>query len=107
MNNYLQNQVSEFVERHDLVTDVEYRLLDLVSELGEVSKELLKATDYGRSDLRVDDLADSWSEELGDLFFSLICVANATKVDLEQSLSRVLEKYARRLAARQDAGSIH
>jgi NTP pyrophosphatase (non-canonical NTP hydrolase) len=57
--------------------------------------------------LRVDDLADSWPEELGDLLFSLICMANATNVDLEQSLSRVLEKYAKRLEARQDAGSGH
>jgi NTP pyrophosphatase (non-canonical NTP hydrolase) len=39
--------------------------------------------------------------ELGDLFFPLICVANATDSDLETALSPVLIKYQ----DRQETGS--
>lgn len=36
-----QRDVAAFIERHDLETPAAYRLLDLVAELGEVSKEAL------------------------------------------------------------------
>ena len=101
----MQKQVSDFVDQHDLATGIEYRLLDLVSELGEVAKELLKATEYGHTNLQSDNLPDSWAEEMGDLLFSLICVANATGVNLECSLARVLSKYEKRLEFGKDAGS--
>ena len=101
----VQLQVAAFVEQNDLETDVAYRLLDLVSELGELSKELLKATGYGRSELPAGQITQHWGAEVGDVFFSLICVANATGVDLEQSLVGVLEKYEARLKLQHDAGS--
>ena len=43
----LQERILEFCKTHDLSTPAEFRLLDLLSELGEVSKEMLKETDYG------------------------------------------------------------
>jgi NTP pyrophosphatase (non-canonical NTP hydrolase) len=105
MNADVQQQVSVFVEQHDLAIDVTFRLLDLVSELGELSKELLKATDYGRNALQSGQVSEHWEAELGDVYLSLICVANATGVDLEQSLTTTLEKYRKRLENQQDAGS--
>ncbi|MBS1249974.1 MAG: hypothetical protein MAG431_01563 [Chloroflexi bacterium] len=44
--NYLptfHNQVADFVQKHDLETSMADRLLDLVSEVGEVAKEILTA----------------------------------------------------------------
>ena len=98
----LQQRVRDFVDTYDLEADIPYRLLDWISEVGEVAKELLVSTDYGRTPFRP---GDHWTEELGDAFFSLICVANATSVDLEAALLRALAKYRDRLEARQDAGS--
>ena len=40
----MQSKVSDFVEENQLETEVEIRLLDLMSELGELSKESLKST---------------------------------------------------------------
>ena len=37
-----QNRVARFVEEYDLEAGVEIRLLDLISEIGEVAKEVLK-----------------------------------------------------------------
>lgn len=36
---------------------------------------------------------------MGDVFFSLICAANATGVDLEEALRKALAKYRARIAA--------
>jgi NTP pyrophosphatase (non-canonical NTP hydrolase) len=98
----LQKHVQDFVTAHDLETDVSFRLLDWVSEVGEVAKEALLSTNYGRTAFRS---TDDWAGELGDAFFSLICVANATGVDLETALLRALAKYEARLETRQDTGS--
>ena len=48
----LQKKVNDFCEKYNLKSSVEYRFLDLISELGEVSKELLKMSDYGRTELK-------------------------------------------------------
>ena len=55
------------------------------------------------SDIRVE--TPGWAEELGDVLFSLACVANLTGVDLNQALDSVVRNYERRLAERGDAGS--
>ena len=102
MNAEMQMRVADFVARYGLDTVVAYRVLDLVSEVGELSKEVLQATDYGNSRFQP---GENWEEELGDVLFSLICVANSTGVDLKQALSKVLEKYRERIESRQDAGS--
>ena len=97
-----QRRVAEFVARNGLETDVAHRLLDAVSELGEVAKEMLKGSRYGASHFAA---TKTWEEELGDVVFSLICVANTTGVDLSAAVERALQKYERRLRARGEASS--
>ncbi len=92
----------EFVEDYHLEIEVPYRMLDLVSELGEVAKEVLKSSHYGITRFMPEN---RWEEELGDLFFSLICLANSTGVNLEEALNTVLQKYENRLITKEDAGS--
>lgn len=98
----LQRTVASFVEEAGIEAPVEARLLDLASEVGELSKEVLKTTNYGRMPFRAPD---GWAGELGDVFFSLICLANGTDVDLEAALDGALNKYRERLALGGDAGS--
>ncbi|HEV8634408.1 MAG TPA: MazG-like family protein [Chloroflexota bacterium] len=97
-----QQKVADFVDAHDLRTGAEFRLLDLVAELGELAKEALKATGYGRRPFIPDE---RWDDELADVFFSLVCLANSTAVDLDRALDRALAKYGQRLGQRGDAGS--
>ena len=101
---YLQQRVADFVAAHDLEAPVESRLLDLVSEVGEAAKEALKGSDYGRQTFRP---TTAWAEELGDVLFSLACVANSTGVDLAAALETALAKYEQRLAQQGEAGSGH
>jgi NTP pyrophosphatase (non-canonical NTP hydrolase) len=97
-----QERVASFVDMHALRASAEARALDLVSEVGEVAKEVLKATRYGEQPFAA---TEAWTEEIADVFFSLICLANATNVDLDRALEGALEKYRQRLTARGDAGS--
>jgi len=97
-----QERVASFVDMHALRAGAEARVMDLVSEVGEVAKEVLKATRYGEQPFAT---SPAWSDELADVFFSLICLANATNVNLDQALDGALEKYRQRLAGRGDAGS--
>ena len=97
-----QNEVAQFVEQHEMEIRVEDRMLDLTSEIGELAKEILNATGYGR---RVFCPDETWRDELGDVFFSLICLANSTDINLSDALRRAMDKYGLRLASKGDAGS--
>jgi NTP pyrophosphatase (non-canonical NTP hydrolase) len=90
----LQKQVAEFVSEHRLEADVPHRLLDAVSELGEISKEFLSATNYGSKEFSP---TTNWENELGDLLFSIVCIANSTKVNLQHALEGALKKYKERI----------
>jgi NTP pyrophosphatase (non-canonical NTP hydrolase) len=94
--------VAEFVSRHQLQTGIETRLLDLLSELGELAKETLKGSHYGS---RATALTPDWESELADVFFSLICLANDSGMDLDQALNAALKKYEQRIQSAGEAGS--
>lgn len=90
------------MESHRLGAPVSFRLLDLAAEVGELAKEVLKSTRYGREPFQP---TQDWAGELGDAFFSLICIANSTDVNLEEALQSALKKYKSRLARKGDVGS--
>ncbi|HEX9923188.1 MAG TPA: MazG nucleotide pyrophosphohydrolase domain-containing protein [Anaerolineae bacterium] len=98
----IQQEVAVFVTANRLETTVPARVLDLVSEVGEVGKEVLKGSDYGHAPF---EPTGEWASELGDVLFSLICIANATGVDLAEALQTVLAKYEERIAHKGEAGS--
>lgn len=97
-----QTRVAEFVNAHNLEVSVEARLLDLTSEVGELAKEALKASNYGRTPFAPNA---AWADELADVFFVLVCLANSTQVNLDEALSATLNKYQTRLAERGNASS--
>lgn len=98
----LQKDVLSFVSDNNLETTVETRLLDLVSEVGELSKEILKGSDYGKEEFQI---TSNLSDEFGDVLFSLICIANSTDVDLEKALKAALYKYRKRIEQTGQLGS--
>ncbi|MFU8868252.1 MazG nucleotide pyrophosphohydrolase domain-containing protein [Natronococcus sp.] len=98
-----QQRVAAFVDDHDLETPPEFRLLDLVSEVGELAKDANESTTYGAEP---DDLEIS-SDELGDALFALLAVADTLEIDADQALEEALEKYERRLEGSGSAGSGH
>jgi len=88
-----QRRVARFVREQEMECPPAYRLLDLVSELGEIATDATESTEYGAhpSDIRLG------SDELGDALFSLLALADAADVDAGQALDDALEKYADRI----------
>lgn len=95
--------VADFVREHELEAPVHARLLDLTSEVGELAKDALKSTNYGREPF--EQAPEGWEGELGDVLFALICLANSTGVDMDTALNGALEKYRGRMEQGGDAGS--
>ena len=92
--NEAQKKVQSLCKKNNLSSSVEHRVLDVVSELGELSKEILKASNYGKSRYIANEKVKL---ELGDVLFSLITVANSLDVNLDAALGAVLKKYEKRI----------
>ncbi|MXV62569.1 nucleotide pyrophosphohydrolase [Natronorubrum sp. JWXQ-INN-674] len=96
-----QEAVAEFVDDYDLETPPEFRLLDLVSEVGELAKDANASTDYGESPADID----LESDELGDVLFAALALADSLEVDADAALEEALEKYERRMDDAETPGS--
>ena len=90
---HLQDKVENFCEKHNLSKSVEARFLDVVSELGELAKEILLNSNYGKKTI---ENSERLEEEIGDTIFSLIALSNSVDVDMEVALDKVLKKYESR-----------
>jgi NTP pyrophosphatase (non-canonical NTP hydrolase) len=73
-------------------------LARLMEEVGELARELNHR--YGHKPKRADEPEQDLALELADILFVVLAIANQQKIDLDQSLERVLEKYQVRDAAR-------
>lgn len=74
----------------------------LMEEVGEVAR--LMARLYGEQSFKTPDLAATakadLSDEMADVLFVLICLANQAEVDLTEAMKKNLEKKTRRDAER-------
>lgn len=100
--NEMQEKVNEVMKKYHLESSTEVCMIDLVSEVGELGKEVLKGDDYGRKGFLITDNTES---ELGDVLFSLICLANNMHISLETALENVLLKYEKRFNDKGNIGS--
>ncbi len=66
----------------------------LMEEVGEVAR--IMARDYGEQSWKAGAAKEDLADELADVLFVLICLANQTGVNLEDALCRNLEKKTRR-----------
>ncbi|PQO45444.1 pyrophosphatase [Blastopirellula marina] len=73
-------------------------LAQLVEEVGEVARVISRT--YGEQSFKPSDEKVELSDELADVLFVLICLANQTGVDLTDALKRNLDKKTKRDATR-------
>lgn len=98
-------KVKKFNEKkmaHEKPMPVAARLMDVQSELGELSKEYLKATKYGTFEF---SKTEDFSLEFGDVLYSIISLGLESGVDIEKSLDDVLVKYQKRIEEKKNMGS--
>lgn len=99
----MQKTVAAFIQKYNLQSTAEVRYIDLVSEIGELGKEILTATKYGKREYEKTQLISATIEEVGDCIFSLLALCQEMGVSAEDALNVALDKYACRFAA---SGSI-
>lgn len=66
----------------------------LMEEVGEVAR--IMARRYGEQSEKESDRQKSLEDELADVMFVLICIANQTHIDLEEALKKNLDKKTKR-----------
>jgi NTP pyrophosphatase (non-canonical NTP hydrolase) len=69
-------------------------LARLTEEVGELAREMNHR--FGHKTKRPDEDDQDLALELGDVLFVILVIANEQKIDLEETLERVLEKYRNR-----------
>ena len=87
-------KVKDFNKKNNRKLDVYSRILDLQSEIGELAKEVLKSTKYGEKEF---EKTNDFTEEFGDVLYSLISFGLECGVDIENSVDVVLKKYQSRI----------
>ncbi|MBS1658922.1 MAG: nucleotide pyrophosphohydrolase [Bacteroidetes bacterium] len=90
-----QQQIDQWIR----TTGVRYfneltNLAMLTEEVGEVAR--IMARRYGEQSYKKSDKSKELDDELADVLFVLICIANQTGVDLTKALEKNLEKKTRR-----------
>jgi NTP pyrophosphatase (non-canonical NTP hydrolase) len=70
----------------------------LTEEVGEVARIIARR--YGEQSEKESDKTKDLGDEMADVLFVLICLANQTGIDLEEALKRNLDKKTLRDSAR-------
>jgi NTP pyrophosphatase (non-canonical NTP hydrolase) len=70
----------------------------LMEEVGELAR--IMARKYGEQSFKEGETGEKLDEEMADVLFVLICLANQTGVDLTEALKRSLEKKTKRDSSR-------
>lgn len=73
-------------------------LAQLMEEVGELSRVISRT--YGEQSFKAGESAVNLGDEMADVLFVLICLANQTGVDLDQALRANLQKKTQRDATR-------
>ena len=85
-----QNQVDEWIKSHGVRYFNELtNMAQLTEEVGEVARIIARR--YGEQSEKESDKNKDLGEELADVIFVAVCLANQTGVDLEEAFNRKME----------------
>ena len=97
--NELQQTVDNWIQQYGVRYYSELtNMAILTEEVGEVAR--LMARQYGEQSFKATEQNRDLGDELADVLFVLICIANQTGIDLGEALQRNLDKKTRRDAQR-------
>ena len=86
-----QNLVDEWIKNVGVRYYSELtNLAELVEEVGEVARIISRQ--YGDQSFKESDKQYNLADELADVFFVLVCIANQTGVDLTEAINKNMEK---------------
>lgn len=86
-----QKRVDDWIKTHGVRYFNELtNMAMLTEEVGEVARII--AREYGEQSFKASDEKKVLSDEMADVLFVLICLANQTGVDLSEALENNLQK---------------
>lgn len=87
--------LEDLLSRHDLKTAPEWSLLDIGVQLGELTRALLKETQFGRENVPLShELAH---EKIGDLMFAIAYFSSIHNVDIETAMRDSIQRFEKKL----------
>ena len=90
-----QKKVDQWINKHGVRYFNELTNMAILSEeVGEVARII--ARKYGEQSSKNNDNEENLADELSDVLFVLICLANKTGIDLEKSFYENLNKKTNR-----------
>jgi NTP pyrophosphatase (non-canonical NTP hydrolase) len=94
----IQEMIDKWIREHGGYWPSLSMVCAIMEELGEVAREINSLEGYKpkKSGLKNSKLG----EELADLLFSIVCLANHYKIDLDKELNNVFNKYSERDSTR-------
>ncbi len=91
----LQKTVDDWIKKYGVrYFDELTNTAMLMEEVGEVAR--IMARRYGEQSEKESDKNKDLAEELADVLFVLVCLANQTGIDLDEAMQRNLEKKTQR-----------
>jgi NTP pyrophosphatase (non-canonical NTP hydrolase) len=94
-----QQQVDEWIKTIGVKYFSELTNLGiLMEEVGELSRIMVRT--YGQQSFKESDKGKDMADEMADIFFVLICLANQTGINLTEALKNNFEKKTARDADR-------
>ena len=93
--NNAQKQVNEWIKNHGVRYFNELtNMAQLTEEVGEVARIIARR--YGEQSEKESDKDKDLGEELADVVFVVLCLANQTGVNLQEAFNKKLDKKTKR-----------
>ena len=91
----VQTEVDEWIKSHGVrYFDELTNMVQLIEEVGEVARIISRR--YGEQSEKESDKQKDLGEELADVLFVVICLANQTGIDLSEAFAKKLELKTKR-----------
>jgi NTP pyrophosphatase (non-canonical NTP hydrolase) len=90
----IQKKVDEWIQNHGGYWPPLSMLAAVIEEMGELSREINHLEGYKPK--KVQTSSYNIGEELADIIFTLTCLANHYKIDLEREFLKIMDKYTKR-----------
>lgn len=87
----VQRQVDEWAQQFKIPY---WQPLEIMVRLTEETSELAREINhrFGPKKKKLDEAMGDAGEEIGDIIFTLTCLANSLKIDLDAAFARVMDK---------------
>jgi len=92
--NEIQSTIDDWIRNHGDYWPPLSMLSAVMEELGELAREINYQEKFKPKKLQQSE--SELEEELGDLQFSIVCIANYYKIDLVDVLMKTMKKYFKR-----------